>query len=256
MVSVEPNRVHRVREILGLPISIDVRDVRSDAPALINRAFDWLGEVQARFSPSDPDSEVCRMNRSELPRGGPSPELSAVLGLCATYTARSGGAFCARTEDHALDPSGLVIGWGVQRAADLLRQAGIRNFQITAGGDVITAGEPAPGQPWRVGVRDPERADRMCVTLGVRDAAVATLSAHDRGAHMMDGRTGRTPEGLLSITVLAPDLTTADGTAAAGYALGKAGIGWAAGQRNCQVYAVTTEHRVLRSAGLDQLILR
>ncbi len=117
-----------------------------------------------------------------------------MLALCADYERRSGGAFRARVPGRRIGSQRMVKGWAVQRAADALREAGLRDFCVNAGGDVVVAGGPEPGRPWLVGVRHPDRADRMCVVFGLRDAAVATSGAYERGAHIVDGRTGRAAE--------------------------------------------------------------
>jgi thiamine biosynthesis lipoprotein len=213
-----------------------------------------LREVDARFSPYRPDSEVSRIGS-----GAPavcSADMAEVLALCADYERRSGGAFRAILPGRRFDPSGVVKGWGVQRMAELLRAEGVERFCVNAGGDIATSGEPAPGRPWRIGVRHPELPDRMCVVLGIRDGAVATSGCYERGSHIVDGRTGRAATGLASLTVLADDLTTADAVATAGFAMGHDGVDWAAGQPGCRVFAVDADRRVRRSAGLDPLILR
>lgn len=238
---------------MGLPVSIDVRGARADGE--VDRAFGWLRGVDARFSPFRPDSEVCRFDRGELDVAGLSADLAEILDLCARYEAGSGGAFRARLPGRGLDPCAVVKGWAVQRAADGLRAAGLRDFCVNAGGDVVVAGEPEPGRPWLVGVRHPDRADRMCVVFGLRDSAVATSAAYERGAHIVDGRTGRAAGGLLSLTVVAADLTTADATATAGFALGGEGPDWVAAQPGCLVYAVDEERRVVRSPELDAVIV-
>jgi thiamine biosynthesis lipoprotein len=183
-----------------------------------------------------------------------SRDMAEVLDLCVDYERRSAGAFSAWLPGRSFDPSGIVKGWAVQRMADLLVEGGAEHFCVNAGGDVVARGEPAPGRPWRVGVRHPDVADRMCVVLGVRDAAVATSGAYERGAHIVDGRTGRPADGLLSVTIVADDLTTADATATAAFAMGGAGVDWAARQPGCLVFAVDAERRVHRSAGLDALV--
>lgn len=248
--------MNRVGHVMGLPVSVDVRRPSGDPTPAVRAAFGWLREVDARFSPFRPDSEVARAGRGELASPEFSPELAEVLALCAEYERRSGGAFRARLPGRGLDPSGLVKGWAVQRAVDLLRAAGLRDFCVNAGGDVVSAGEPEPGVPWRVGVRHPDRADRMCVVFGLRDAAVATSGLYERGGHIVDGRTGRPSVGLLSVTVLADDLTTADATATAAFALGTEGVEWAAAQPGCLVFAVDADRRVHRSAGLDRLVVQ
>ncbi len=250
----QPTDDRAVEHVMGLVVSVQVRPRSYDFRHALRRAFAWLREVDERFSPFLPTSEVSRFDRGELAQR--SAELAEVLALCADYERRSGGAFRARLPGRGLDPSGVVKGWAVQRAADLLVADGVANFCINAGGDVVTRGEPDPGRPWRIGVRHPELAHQMCVTFALRDGAVATSACYERGQHILDGRTGRPATGLLSLTVLADDLTTADATATAAFAMGADGIAWAASQPGCLVYAVDAEREVHRSAGLDALIVQ
>lgn len=226
---------------MGFPVSVRIDD--EDFPgAPVDALFAWLREVDARFSPFRPDSEVSRLDRGEVRE--PSPELREVLDLCEEYRIATGGAFDARLPGRGLDPCAVVKGWSVQKGAELLRAAGARRFCLNAGGDVI-----ASGGPWRVGVRHPERADRLCAILDLTDRAVATSARYERGDHILDGRTGRPATGLLGVTVVAPTLTEADTVATAAFALGVEGVAWAAAREHCEVFAVDAGRRVLRSAG-------
>ena len=49
--------------------------------------------------------------------------------------------------------------------------------------------------------------------------------------------------------VTAPTLTEADTVATAAFALGRDGVDWAAARDGCEVFAVTADRRVLRTAG-------
>jgi FAD:protein FMN transferase len=250
------DRVYRVEQVMGLPVIIHVPEATPEVAAAVERAFDWLREVDRRFSPFRPDSEVCRLGRGELDPADCAPDLREVLDLCAHYERASHGAFRSRLPGRGLDPCAVVKGWAVQRAAAPIRAAGADRYCLNAGGDVLCAGEPEPGRPWRIGLRHPERADTVCAVLGLRDGAVATSARYERGDHILDGRTGRPARGLLSVTVVADDLTTADATATAAFALGAEGARWAAGQPGCLVYAVDERRRVLRSPGLDGVLVQ
>jgi thiamine biosynthesis lipoprotein len=239
-----------VEQVMGLPVSLDLRD-DGDFSAAVTDAFAWLHEVDARFSPYKVDSEVSRYDRGELAAGDLSGDLDEVLDLCAYYEHLSGGAFSARLPGRALDPCAVVKGWAVQRAADRLHAAGARRFCLNAGGDVVTAGEPEPGRPWRVGVRHPEQPQSVCAVVTSRNGAVATSAAYERGQHILDGRTGRPATGLLSVTIVTEDLTNADALATAAFALGEEGIEWAAGQPGCEVLIIDAACRVHLSPGLD-----
>jgi FAD:protein FMN transferase len=238
--------VHRVEQIMGLPVSLRIegREHGTDAVAAAGRVFAWLREADARFSPFLPDSEVSRLDRGELSADALSPDLTEVLGLCERYRVESGGAFRMRLPGRGLDPCAVVKGWAVQRGAELLRAAGVTTFCLNAGGDVVVA-----GRPWRVGVRHPEQADRVCAVVEVADGAVATSGRYERGDHIVDGRTGRAATGLLSLTVVAASLTEADAVATAGFAMGLEGVEWAAAREGCEVFAVDDGRRVVRSPG-------
>lgn len=236
--------MRRVEHVMGFPVSlrVDDEDIREETADAL---FAWLREVDARFSPFRADSEVSRLDRGELTPHELSPDLTEVLGLCEEYRVATGGAFDVRLPGRGLDPCAMVKGWSVQRAANLLSGRGTSRFCLNAGGDVVAA-----GGPWRVGVRHPERADRLCTVLEITDGAVATSARYERGDHILDGRTGRPATGLLSITVVAPSLTEADATATAAFAMGAQGVEWAASREGCEVFAVDAERRVLRTAGL------
>ncbi|GAA3575414.1 FAD:protein FMN transferase [Amycolatopsis ultiminotia] len=234
---------------MGMPISLDLRD-EEDLASAVTETFTWLHEVDARFSPYKVDSEVSRYGRGLLAAADLSEELDDVLSRCAYYEDISGGAFSTQLPGHDFDPCAVVKGWAVQRAADHLHAAGARRFCLNAGGDVVTSGEPEPGRAWRVGIRHPEQPQAVCAVLASRDGTVATSATYERGAHILDGRTGQPATGLLSVTVVADDLTHADALATATFALGTDGIAWAATQPGVEVLIIDEGRRVHRSPGL------
>ncbi|MFJ9862671.1 FAD:protein FMN transferase [Streptomyces sp. NPDC101165] len=236
--------MRRVEHVMGFPVSLRIDDEGS-WDTVADEAFAWLRAVDRRFSPFRADSEVCRLDRGETAPGAVSADLAEVLGLCEEYRTATGGAFDARLPGRGLDPCAVVKGWSVQRAAELLTAAGARRFCLNAGGDVVVS-----GGPWRVGIRHPEDAGRVCAVLAVTDGAVATSGRYERGDHILDGRTGRPATGLLSLTVLAPTLTEADATATAAFALGEEGVAWAAARAGCEVFAVDAGRRVVRTGGV------
>lgn len=235
-----PPRHLRVEHVMGMPVSIDVRDAgaagaRAEGVALaLDEAFALLRAVDARFSTYRPDSEVSRLARGELPEGAVSPELREVLDLCERVRVQSGGAFDIRAPGlpQVPDPSGLVKGWAVERVARLLRRRGLRHLCVNAGGDVrvLGAADPAAGRPWRVGVRDPADRQRVVAVVQapvVEGCAVATSGNYERGEHVLDPRSGRPASGLGSATVVGPDLTFADAYATAALAMGWQALRWA-----------------------------
>ena len=241
--------VSLVAPTMGTTVSIDVRD-QGIGPDVLDAAVAVLEEIEDRFSTYRPTSEVCRLDRGELALEDAHPDMREVLGACSVLRAESAGAFDA-WRDGRLDPSGYVKGWAAERAADVIRQAGATAFALNIGGDVVCAGEPAPGEPWRIGVRDPDDPTRVLLVIGVRDGAVATSGLYERGAHVKDPRTGEAPGEWRSVTVLAPDLATANSIATAALAMGASGPAWAATRFACSVAAVDATGRLWTSPGLE-----
>jgi len=247
--------LRRVEQIMGTAIGIDVRSggVR---PAVVEDAYALLRDVDRRFSTYRPDSEVSRLIRGELADDELAPDLRAILGLCEDLRRTSFGYFDIRRHrpDGRPDPTGLVKGWAIEEASLLLDAAGAADYAINAGGDILTRGAPEPGRRWRVGVRHPERADRIASVLEVRDLAVATSGGYERGDHIVDPHTGRPPRDLLSVTVVGPSLTYADAYATAAFAMGLDGPAWVHDHPGYGAFAITADHRSVWTPVVDALL--
>jgi thiamine biosynthesis lipoprotein len=228
----------RVEDVMGMPVAVEVREGELAAGAL-DRVFAWLRFVDATFSPYWPDSEIRRLDRGELALDDAHPLVREVLARCERLRVVTGGYFDARARGP-LDPCGLVKGWSVDRAGELLAAAGGRRFCIDAGGDVLVR-----GGPWRVGVRHPHRPDRLAAVLSLTDAAVATSGAYERGEHIVDPLTRRPARGALSVTVLGRRLATVDAYATAAFAMGERGPAWTARLRGCGAMTILAGDRVL-----------
>jgi thiamine biosynthesis lipoprotein len=237
-----------VEQVMGIMVGVDVRDDAVDR-ASVERSFEWLRWVDATFSPYRPDSEISRLGAGSLALGDASLEVREVLARCERLRCETGGWFDAWATG-ALDPSGLVKGWAVERAAAMLRGAGARRFCIHAGGDVRVCGGREQGLPWRVGVQHPHIRDRVAAVLPIVDGAVATSGAYERGPHIVDPRTRRPPEGVLSVTVVGPDLGTADAYATAAFAMGLDGPEWTARLAGYDAMTILDDGRVLLTGQL------
>jgi thiamine biosynthesis lipoprotein len=231
--------------VMGIPMSVDVRDKDRHLDELVEGAFEVLRAADRRFSRYRPGSEVSRFGRGALRPADLSADLREVLALAGQAWDESGGAFSVRRPDGTLDTDGVVKGWAAQRAADVLKDGGLRRFCLNAGGDVVVQGEPEPGRGWRVGIRDPGTVATFLAVLELRDGAVATSGTYERGAHVWDGRTGESVSELVSASVVATDLTKADILATTVLALGRDGVDWASEHGAVAVVAVDAHGRVL-----------
>ena len=239
----------RVEHIMGMPIVLDVRDDVHDGAA--ESVFGWLRWVDATFSTYKDDSEISRLNSGELALEDAHPDVRDVLERCEELRGATHGYFDVRAPmPGSIDPSGLVKGWSVERAAALLDEVGIRNYAISAGGDMVLRGRAVPDSCWRVGIQHPLQHDRVATVVEATDLAIATSGAYARGDHVVNPHTGRPPSGVLSVTVCGPDLGTADAFATAAFAMGSLGPHWTARlPRGYEAMTILADEAVLSTGG-------
>jgi thiamine biosynthesis lipoprotein len=182
------------------------------------------------FSTYRADSAISRLRRGEIGLEDCPPEVAEVFSLGDAAEHQSAGAFSIRLPGPdgqlLLDPSGVVKGWAVDRAATAVRALPDTDFCLSAGGDMTCATADPDGRPWRIGVEDPADPRRVLAVVPVHSGAVATSGTAHRGQHLLDARTGRPPTGVASVTVIAGSLTWADIDATAAYAAGPEAAHW------------------------------
>ena len=115
-----------------------------------------------------------------------------------------------------IDLGGFAKGYAVDNSAAILRSRGIANAVVTAGGDSYVLGDRR-GRPWTIGIRDPRNVGELVAVLPLQDVAMSTSGDYERyfeqdgvrWHHVIDPKTGKSPAGVRSVTVIARDgLTT------------------------------------------------
>lgn len=157
-----------------------------------------------------------------------------------------------------IDLGGFAKGYAVDNAASLLARRGIRNAIVAAGGDSRLLGDRC-GRPWTIGIRDPRRKGEVVALLPLEDASVSTSGDYERyfddGAtrchHLLDPRTGKSPEGVRSVTVVAPDGLTSEALSKTVFVLGAArGLRLVESTPGVDAVVVDADGRLHYSSGL------
>jgi thiamine biosynthesis lipoprotein len=242
---------------MGTVVSFDV-PVAARHDGSLDDAIRWLHWVDRVFSPFRRESDVSLLAGGEVTVDGCAPEMAEVIEACAFVRELSGGYFTASPWGR-FDPSGYVKGWAVERAAHILSAAGSASHLVNGGGDVQCAGG-RPGlapAPWRVGIADPLRRGRLALVVEARDCAVATSGTAERGAHIVNPRTGAAAVGLASVTVVGPSLALADACATAAFAMGP-GLArdWTESLDGYAAYAITAVGDTWQTGGFAARIAR
>ncbi|PFG38596.1 thiamine biosynthesis lipoprotein [Georgenia soli] len=240
------------RTVMGMPVSIHLRapDLPAGAERSVAAVYAELRRLDGMFSTYRPDSAVSLLADGVLTPEQCPPEVSEVLDLCELARELTAGAIDARRPlpdgGSRVDPTGLVKGWAVERAAAPLHDLPGTDFYVNAGGDLLchVADEGRPA--WRVGIEDPQRPDRLRAVITMRDGGVATSGAARRGHHIWDPRAGGAADGPASVTVSGPTLLWADVLATATYVSGAGSARWAA-TAGYQVDVVAHDGGLLRT---------
>jgi thiamine biosynthesis lipoprotein len=205
-----------VFETMGTVVSLTLAGA-TDAGAAETGVTNALAAVERRFAAFDhrfslyrPESELSRVARGELGLTGSSDELRSAYADALRWRDDTGGAFTPHRPDGVIDLNGTVKALAMQAAADELRDAGLADWCLNAGGDVLCSGYQSDGSAWRVGVVDP--ADRGALLFSIPAEgtrhAVATSGSAERGDHIWTATAiDRT---YLQATVVADDIETAD----------------------------------------------
>ncbi|HVY67341.1 MAG TPA: FAD:protein FMN transferase [Patescibacteria group bacterium] len=241
------------RIIMGMPITVDIQDVLPRQAGLLEEVFAYFTGVDEAFSPYRPDSQVSRLNRGQLRQQDYSKELIEVLALAEQTRQETDGYFDIRRPGGLLDPSGLVKGWAIRSAANLLAAAGSQDFFVEAGGDV-QASRPPGAAPWTVGIRNPFAGAEIIKVLKITSQGVATSGTYERGQHIYNPhRPGQALDEIASLTVVGPDVYEADRFATAAFAMGRQGIEFIA-RRGLEGYQVDRQGKAAFTPGLEKYL--
>jgi thiamine biosynthesis lipoprotein len=238
---------------MGMPITVEIVDPGA-TEADLECVFAYFDSVDCRFSTYKPDSEISRINRRELEVEAASADMKTVLALAEQTRDETNGYFQI-ARPGMIDPSGLVKGWAIQNAAELLHENGFRNYIVDAGGDVQVAGKNAWGKEWRVGIRNPFDLKEIVKVLALTDRGVATSGTYVRGQHIYDPYNVDEPiTGILSLTVVGPNVYDADRFATAAFAMGRDGILFIEGLEGFEGYMIDEDHRATYTSGFERYV--
>jgi FAD:protein FMN transferase len=161
-----------------------------------------------------------------------------------------------------IDLGGFAKGHAVDNAVALLSRRGIRHAYVSAGGDSRVLGDRR-GRPWSVAIRDPRRAGHNVAVLPLEDVSISTSGDYERyfddqvdGVservhHLIDPATGRSPCGVHSVTVLAPDGLSSEALSKAVFVMGvQRGLALVNGLADVDAVIVDAQGQLHTSDGL------
>lgn len=118
----------------------------------------------------------------------------------------------------SLDLGAIAKGYTAQIAAQRLKEAGMTDGFVNAGGNVVLIGNKSDGTPWKVGIQNPDTSDSLVIIETGQPEALVTSGDYQRYmtvdgkryAHIIDPSTGYPAEYMRSVTVVDEDSAFAD----------------------------------------------
>lgn len=127
-----------------------------------------------------------------------------------------------------VDFGGIAKGYAIDRAVALLRAQGVEHAYVALGGDAFALGE-RKGRPWQIGIRHPRLAGAAPIMIPASNLAVSTSGDYERFFerngervhHILSPATGKSAQGVVSVTILADTSTRADALSTGVFVLGR-----------------------------------
>jgi len=221
----------QIRLIMDMPVTIVISNIKNKKSKLaVEKVFEFFHYIDAQYSPFKETSEVAKLNRGEMVSG----EMEEILKLAEELKKQTDGYFDVVRPDGKIDPSGIVKGWAIAQAADILRKLGYKRFYIDAGGDAEIVGEN-----WKWGIRNPFNKNEIVKVLNLSDCGIATSGTYERGQHIYDPiRKKNSISDIVSLTVIGPNVFEADKFATPAFAMGVSGIEYIEKQKDLEGYMI------------------
>ena len=256
----ELQRVTQSSHALGAKVTMTALHAdEAVAREAVEAAFAELEAIEAVMSLYRPESELCRLNRDSVLEK-PDARLVEVLRFAAQVSEKSGGAFDVtvqplwtlkgakadaetlarvdwkklRIEEQrivlekgmAVTLNGIAQGYAADAAMRVLRAHGIEHALVDAG-EFSARGANAKRDAWSIGIQHPREREAFAALARLENRCLATSGDYETAFsedlsrhHIVNPHTGRSPEELASVSVLAPDAMTADALSTALFVLG------------------------------------
>lgn len=216
--------IYRLNHAQGAAISLN-----SETWELLSLAYTYAQQTGGTFDPTiNAISELWGIG-SDQERVPSAEELSNALKQVGYRKLLLSDGKAQLTDGATIDLGGIAKGYAADRAITILKQYGIERAVLSLGGNVYVLGNAQNGQPWKVGIQDPDHSQEIVATLSLSNCSAVTSGDYERyfeqnGVryhHLLDPQTGYpSDQGIRSVTVLCESSTQADAYSTALFVMG------------------------------------
>lgn len=241
------------RIIMGVPIIINIRDEEAKQE-FFDEVFNYFIYVDEKFSTYKETSEITAINNRKINLEDVSDDMKLVFKLSEETKKITNGYFDIINHDGKYDPSGIVKGWSIFNAGNILKNLGVKNFTVEAGGDIEISGKNPEGKLWCIGIQNPFSKKREIIKkVYLTDKGMATSGTYVRGQHIYNPfNKNVTLNEVISLTVIGPNIYEADRMATSAFAMGKDGIKFIEQLNGFEAYVVDNNGTATMTSGFNE----
>ncbi len=211
----ETNRINRYAGIIPVRVSAEIL-------ALIQRATRISRLTQGAFDITYGAVDKSLWNfdthMTALPDAATARKMVRLINFRNVITDEQTGTVFLKEKGMRIGFGGIGKGYAAECAKKLLQRLGVTSGIVNAAGDLTVWGRQPDGQPWTIGIANPDQANRLFSSLQLSDMAIATSGNYEkyvfingkRYSHTIDPRTGLPVSGIKSVSILCPNAEIAD----------------------------------------------
>ena len=205
---------------------------------LIERALRISSVTQGAFDISYGSVDKSLWNfdttMSALPNVAQAKESVKLINYKKIIIDKTAGTVFLKEKGMRIGFGGIGKGYAAEQAKQLLIKKGVKSGIVNAAGDLTTWGNQPNGEPWTIGIADPNAQNKAFSYINISDVAVATSGNYEKYviidekkySHTIDPKTGFPVSGIKSVTIICPNAELADAMATPITVLGvDAGLG-------------------------------
>jgi len=237
---------------MGMPILIEILDKGVD-DAIFLKVFRYFTYVDEKFSTYKDESEITMFNKGSIKFSELSTDMKTIFKLAEKTKQETDGYFDIFKNNYC-DPSGIVKGWAILNASNIIKKAGFKDFYIDCGGDIQVGGKKNNNK-WAVGIKNPFDQSKIVKVISVYNKGIATSGNYIRGNHIYNPKSkDKLIDDIVSMTIVAKNVLEADRYATSSFAMGKKGIEFIEKLTGVEGYMITKDGIGISTSGFDRYV--
>jgi thiamine biosynthesis lipoprotein len=236
--------------------------VSAETREVIERSIDVSQKTGGAFDPTvGPLMRLWDFHEKKMPT---EEEIKNNIGLVdykQMEIDRENSTAFLKVKGMSFDTGGIVKGYAVDRAVDVLKAEGIESGLVAIAGDIRGFGP----RTWKIGIRDPrpeDPEDNVMATVTLKDRAISTSGDYERSFtqdgvfyhHILNPKTGLPARGTWSVSVIADEAVLTDGFSTGVFVIGpEKGLGLL-GELGMEGVIVAEGGKVTITPGLEGVV--